>query len=238
MMPVLIFRHAASEGPGYFATYLTRRDVPWRVVKIDEGETVPESPADSSGLVFMGGPMSVNDDLPWIAPALRLIGAAVDAGVPVLGHCLGGQLIARALGGRVTRNPVREIGWGRVDVLQNDVATEWFGRGLRYFNSFHWHGEAFTVPPGATRIAASPYCENQAFAMGPHLGMQCHVEMTPDLIRAWCDEWGKEVERLARSVRSVQTPGQMLDAVDEKVRGLHAVADVVYDRWTAALKRG
>jgi hypothetical protein len=125
-----------------------------------------------------------------------------------------------------------------VDVLQNDVATEWFGRGLRYFNSFHWHGEAFTVPPGATRIAASPYCENQAFAMGPHLGMQCHVEMTPDLIRAWCDEWGKEVERLARSVRSVQTPGQMLDAVDEKVRGLHAVADVVYDRWTAALERG
>lgn len=238
MKPVLIFRHAASEGPGYFATYLTRCDVPWRVVKIDEGETVPESPADSCGLVFMGGPMSVNDDLPWITPALRLIGAAVDAGVPVLGHCLGGQLIARALGGRVTRNPVREIGWGRVDVLQNDVATEWFGRGLRYFNSFHWHGEAFTVPPGATRIAASPYCENQAFAMGPHLGMQCHVEMTPDLIRAWCDEWGKEVERLARSVRSVQTPGQMLDAVDEKVRGLHAVADVVYDRWTAALKRG
>ena len=235
MKPVLIFRHAASEGPGYFATYLTRRDVPWQVLRIDENEPVPESPAGYAGLVFMGGPMSVNDDLPWIAPALRLVGAAADKGVPVLGHCLGGQLIARALGGRVTRNPVREIGWGRVEVVNNEVAAEWFGGGLRCFDAFHWHGETFAVPPGATRIAFSPYCENQAFAMGPHLGMQCHVEMTPELIRAWCDEWGKEVELLARSARSVQTPAQMLDAVDEKVRGLHAVADAVYDRWLKGL---
>jgi GMP synthase-like glutamine amidotransferase len=208
------------------------------VIRVDEGEAVPENPLEFSGLAFMGGPMSVNDDLTWIAPELRLICSAVADGVPVLGHCLGGQLIAKALGGRVTRNPVREIGWGRVDVLPNDTARAWFGAGLQSFDSFHWHGEAFTIPPGAAHLLSSPYCENQAFALGPHFGMQCHVEMTPELIHAWCRDWGKEVEALARRVPSVQTPAQMTERIEERVAGLNAIADRLYDRWTAALKRG
>lgn len=235
MKPVAIFRHAATEGPGYFATYLDRRGVPWRVVKVDEGEGMPADPREFGGLVFMGGPMSANDSLPWIAPALELIRAAAAAGVPLLGHCLGGQLIARALGGRVTRNPVKEIGWGRVDVVENGVAEDWLGRGLRSFVSFHWHGETFSIPPGATRILSSPHCANQAFALGPHLAMQCHVEMTPDLVRAWCRDWEKEVESLARRMPSVQTPAQMTDSVEEKTRALNAIADRVYDRWARGL---
>ena len=238
MKPVAIFRHAASEGPGYFATYLTRHDVPWRVLKVDEGEEIPAMPREFSGFVFMGGPMSVNDDLPWIAPVLRLIRDARDAGVPTLGHCLGGQLMAKALGGAVTRNPVKEIGWGRVDVLQNGAAAEWFGARLTSFDSFHWHGETFSIPPGATRIASSPYCENQAFVLGPHLGMQCHVEMTPELIRSWCQDWEREVESLARRTASVQTPAQMMEAVEEKTWTLNAIADRLYDRWITSLNRG
>jgi len=228
MKPVVIFRHAASEGPGYFATYLDRRSVPWRVVRVDEGEPTPPDPREFSGLAFMGGPMSVNDDLPWIAPTLGLIRAAVDAGVPVLGHCLGGQLIAKALGGVVTRNPVKEIGWGRVDVL--GAGAEWFGTGGS-FTSFHWHGETFSIPPGATRILSSAHCGNQAFALGPHLAMQCHVEMTPELVRAWCRDWEKEVESLARRQPSVQTPAEMTEAIEEKTKTLNSVADRVYDRW-------
>src|SRR5689334_4429861 len=207
MKPVVIFRHAASEGPGYFATYLDRRSVPWRVVRVDEGEPTPPDPREFSGLTFMGGPMSVNDDLPWIAPTLKLIRAAVDANVPVLGHCLGGQLISKALGGVVTRNPVKEIGWGPVDVLEG--GGEWFGSGARAFVSFHWHGETFSIPSGATRILSSPHCANQAFTLGSHLAMQCHVEMTPELIRAWCLDWEKEVESLARRQPSVQSPAEM-----------------------------
>ncbi|MBF8301517.1 MAG: glutamine amidotransferase class-I, partial [Acidobacteria bacterium] len=80
MKPVAIFRHVPTEGPGYFATYLDRHGVPWEVIRIDEGEPVPADAARFSGLVFMGGPMSVNDDLPWIAPALKLIRAAADRG--------------------------------------------------------------------------------------------------------------------------------------------------------------
>jgi GMP synthase-like glutamine amidotransferase len=236
MKPVGIFRHAATEGPGYFATYLDRHQVPWRLIKTDEGEVVPESPGEYGGLVFMGGPMSVNDDLPWIAPVLALIRAAVAVDVPVLGHCLGGQLIAKALGAAVTRNPVKEIGWGPVDVLQNDAAASWFGAGVRSFDSFHWHGETFSIPPGATRVLSSPWCENQAFALGRHLALQCHVEMTPELIRAWCRDWEKEVESLARRVPSVQTPAQMTESVEERTRSLNAVADRVYDRWVSGLK--
>jgi GMP synthase-like glutamine amidotransferase len=159
----------------------------------------------------------------------------VDAGVPVLGHCLGGQLIAKALGGVVTRNPVKEIGWGPVEVVESGAAADWFGRGVRSFVSFHWHGETFSIPPGATRILSSPHCANQAFARGPHLAMQCHVEMTPELIRAWCHEWEKEVESLARRLPSVQTSAQMTESVADRTRTLNAVADRVYDQWIKSL---
>src|SRR3954467_9708215 len=127
MKPVGIFRHSPTEGPGYFATYLERRSIEWQLVGLDEGVGVPRDPRRFSGLVFMGGPMSVNDDLPWIIPALELVRDAVRKDVPVLGHCLGGQLISKAFGGNVTANRVKEIGWGEVRVADNGVARTWLG---------------------------------------------------------------------------------------------------------------
>lgn len=237
MKPVAIMRHAPTEGPGYFATYLERHQIPWRIVKVDEGEPLPRDAQACSALAFMGGPMSVNDDLPWIAEALALIRNAVAADIPVVGHCLGGQLMAKAMGGVVTRNRVKEIGWGNVVFDANMETERWTGAPLAPFESFHWHGETFSIPPGATRLASSSNCENQMFARGPHLGMQCHVEMTPELIRAWCQDWGKEVSALAARVPSVQTPAEMMDRVEERVRALHAVADRLYGSWIENLKR-
>lgn len=234
MKPIGIFRYSITEGPGYFATYLTRQHIPWRLLKIDEGEPVPADPQRFSGLCFMGGPMSVNDDLPWIAPVLKLMRNAVAADVPVIGHCLGGQLMAKALDGTVTRNPVKEIGWGRVDVLPGDAGRRWLGE-VASFDSFHWHGETFSLPPGAAHIASSAYCANQIFALGKHLGMQCHVEMTPQLIAVWCQDWDKEVRSLAEHTPSVQTPDQMLAEVERKTERLHAVADNLYDEWVKGL---
>ena len=234
MKPVAIFRHSNPEGPGYFATFLDARCIPWMLVKVDAGERVPDDPRGFSGLAFMGGPMSVNDDLPWIPRALGLISEAVDTDIPVLGHCLGGQLIAKALGGKVTCNAVKEIGWGPVTVEDNAQAREWFGA-TREFSGFHWHGETFTIPAKATRIAASPHCGNQAFALGKHLGMQCHVEMTPELIRAWCEDWEKEL--VAKAGPSVQTPEQMFERLDERVRSLNEIAEHVYERWIEGLKQ-
>lgn len=116
MKPVAIFRHLPIEGPGYFATFLDNNHIPWQLIKVDAGENPPDSIKPFSGLVFMGGPMSVNDDLPWIESSLNLIRQAIDLEIPVLGHCLGGQLMAKALGGSVTQNPVKEMGWGKVNV--------------------------------------------------------------------------------------------------------------------------
>jgi len=234
MKPVAIFRHSNTEGPGYFATFLEAHRIPWTLIKVDAGEQIPADPRGFSGLAFMGGPMSVNDDLPWIPKVLGLVNEAVDADIPVLGHCLGGQLIAKALGGRVTRNHVKEIGWGAVTVEANVQAREWFGP-TREFSGFHWHGETFTIPPKATRVAASPHCKNQAFVLGKHLGMQCHVEMTPQLIRAWCEDWEKEL--VAKAGPSVQTPEQMVERLDERVRSLNEIAARVYERWIAGIKQ-
>ena len=234
MKPIAIFRQSSTEGPGYFAAYLDAQHIPWRVVRVDQGEPVPTDPRGFAGLVFMGGPMSVNDDLAWIPAELELIRRAVDAEVPCLGHCLGGQLMSKALGGEVTRSPASEIGWGMVQVADGPVARHWFGA-LREFLSFHWHGETFTIPPGATRILGSPYCANQAFALGRHLGMQCHVEMTADLIRTWYADAGEEVRRHAGP--SVQTPAQAEERIEERVRELNAVAARLYDRWIEGLAR-
>ena len=237
MKPVAIFRHLPTEGPGYFATYLERRCIPYSLVRIDAGEPVPADVNGFSGLCFMGGPMSVNDDLPWIAPALALIRDAVAREVPVLGHCLGGQLMARALGAPVTRNPVREIGWGTVDVLDTPESAHWLGNDLRSFLSFHWHGETFAIPEGAVRILSSQWCDNQAFALGRHFGLQCHVEMTAELIHTWCLDWNREVTALARRTASVQTPEEMESDINDKVRALNAVADRIYDRWVEGLAK-
>src|SRR4029450_13600583 len=117
MKPIAIFRHSPTEGPGYFASYLDTHGIPWRLVHAAGGEPIPADPSAFAGLTFMGGPMSVNDTLRWIAPELELIRRAVAAGVPCLGHCLGGQLMSKALGGSVTRNPVKEIGWGTVEAV-------------------------------------------------------------------------------------------------------------------------
>src|SRR5262245_23378911 len=116
MRPIAIFRYSPSEGPGYFADYLEARGRLWRIVRIDQGEGVPDDPRAFGGLVLMGGPMSVNDDLAWIPPTLGLVHRAVDAGVPCLDHCLNDQLMSKALGNAVTRNPVKEIGWNAVRV--------------------------------------------------------------------------------------------------------------------------
>jgi len=236
MKPVAIVRVARSEGPGYFDTYLQRRSIAATLIALDAGEPVPRDPRRYAGLAFLGGPMSVNDDLPWIAPALELIRNAVRKDVPVLGHCLGGQLMSKAFGGEVRANPVREIGWGEVRVCDNEVAREWLGA-LPAFESFHWHGETFSIPPGATRVLENANCENQAFALGKHLGMQCHVEMTEELIRSWLLGGADEMREHAASP-GVQRPKEVEKNLGERVSALHRVAERIYDRWTEGLSRG
>ena len=163
MKPVIIFRFLAHEGPGYLGDFLDENNIPWQLIKVDEGEPAPASILAYSGMVLMGGPMSVNDDLPWIAPILALVREARDNDIPVLGHCLGGQLMSKAFGAEITKNSIKEIGWGEVTVSKNEAAKNWFGN-IETFNAFHWHGETFALPEGAIHLLSSPYCQNQAWS--------------------------------------------------------------------------
>jgi GMP synthase-like glutamine amidotransferase len=236
MKPVAIFRASRSEGPAYFATYLERRSIPLQLIALDEGAPVPRDPRNFSGLCFMGGPMSANDELPWIAPALELIREAVRKDIPVIGHCLGGQLMSKAFGGAVSANAYKEIGWGEVRASDNGVAREWLGD-VQAFETFQWHGETFTIPPGATRILENAHCRNQAFALGKHLGMQCHVEMTGDLIELWV-RGGADEMRESSGSPAVQPADEIQRDMENRVARLHQVANVLYDKWTESLSRG
>jgi len=233
MKPVVIFRHAAAEGPGYLATFLEAQGIPWLLVKIDQGEPLPLSMADFSGMVLMGGPMSVNDDLPWIPPLLKLIREAVALDVPVLGHCLGGQLISKALGGMVTPNPVKEIGWGEITVSDNEIARYWFGD-IESFNGFHWHGETFTLPANAVHLLKSAYCTNQAYAIGKHLAFQCHIEMTPEMVLSWCDIGTDELKEALNSP-AVQQADVIAQNLPLHCFFLNKVASQVYTQWIKGL---
>jgi GMP synthase-like glutamine amidotransferase len=235
MKPVGIVTTTLTEGPGYFASFLERKAVPATPFAMDQGDAVPKDPRQFSGLVFMGGPMSVNDELRWIAPVLDLIRRAARDDVPTLGHCLGGQLISKALGGVVTRNRVPEIGWGAVRVEDNGVARQWFGDAAA-FESFHWHGETFTIPPGATRVLSNEHCANQGFALGKHLGLQCHVEMTEEMVQAWCRDGAGEIEQGCASP-GVQQVDEIKRDLASRIDQLHLVAGRVYDRWLEGLSR-
>ena len=232
---ILIFRHFPTEGPGYFARFLDRHGIPHRTIKVDAGEPIPESIVDIPGLGLMGGPMSVNDPLPWIPKSLHLIRQAVAAGVPVLGHCLGGQLLCKALGGRVHRNRAKEIGWLPVTAVDSPDTEKWLAGLPPRFEVFHWHGETFSIPPGATRILKSRYCRNQGFVMGGHLGLQCHIEMTPELVRSWVRAGTGEINH-ALPAASVQRPAQILINLPERAARLNRIADVLYTRWIQGLK--
>jgi GMP synthase-like glutamine amidotransferase len=233
MRPIAVFRFSPTEGPAHFAEWLDARRLRWQLVAVDAGEAVPEQPDAFAGIGMMGGPMSVNDELPWIAPLNALIRKAVARGVPVIGHCLGGQLLAQSLGARVTRTPAPEIGWIDVEATDAPRAGEWFG-GRTRFTPFQWHYDAFDLPANAVRILRNDYNPNQAYVIDDrHIGFQCHVEMTRDLVETWCRTGAAELPE--SSSGPLQSRDDILRDADARLRELNAVADGIYARWSEGL---
>ena len=234
MKPIAIFRFYNIEGPGYLGSFLDAHSIPWKLFKIDGGANFPSNPENFSGLVFMGGTMSANDDLPSISSALILIRQAIRVNIPVLGHCLGGQLLSKALGGEVSRGAIKEIGWGKVVVADNTIARKWFGN-LYEFESFHWHGEYFTLPDGATRLLSSKFCENQAFSIGVHLGMQCHLEITEKMVNTWYEAGAEEIEN--SSGTAVQSFEEVQVNLTNRVTALNEIAKNLYLKWVSKVTK-
>lgn len=234
MKPVRIFRHIECEGPGFLADILDELAVPYEIIAIDKNHPIPPSIADVSGLVFMGGPMSVNDPLPWIDQECRLIRLAVAEDIPVLGHCLGGQLISKALGGQVSANPVTEIGWLPVRGNAKEVAGDWLRDLPQEFVAFHWHGETFSIPAGSTPILESDFCPHQGFVTGNTLALQCHIEMTAAMVVEWADLYRDELKHPSASIQSAQ---ELVRDVEQRTQSLQQIARVLYQRWLQGVIR-
>jgi GMP synthase-like glutamine amidotransferase len=246
MRPVAILQHAVDVEPGYFQTWLDGRAIPWQKIEPYRGEPVPTDAGLFSGICLMGGPMSVNDPIAWIDEELRLVRDADATHVPVIGHCLGAQLIARAFGAPVVPHSVKEIGWGEVTVTDATLAARWLNHGaLQSMEMFQWHGDTFALPPQARNFLASALCARQAYVIErpgfAHLGLQFHCEMTPALIRAWTDDstWLEEIEaeRRRNGGPGVQGAERMLDGAELRCAAMNALAGRLYSRWSEGLAR-
>jgi len=175
------FTHVPFEGVGSIAAWATEKGHPLTLTPLYLGET-PPARADYDLLVVMGGPMGVYDeaDHPWLAAEKAAIAAAVAAGKGVLGICLGAQLVSVVLGGTVRRNPVPEVGWFSVELTPEGLAAPVLAGWPETFYAFHWHGDTFSLPPGAVWAARSAACAHQAFVSGDRvIGLQFHLETTP-----------------------------------------------------------
>ena len=182
---VIIIKHVPFEGPGLIAEMLEGRGVPYRTIEIFN-EGVPLSPAGFSGLVSMGGPISVQDGVDEIEREKRLLAEAVDRQIPVLGICLGAQILAKALGARVYAGEGPEVGWGEVNLTEKGVQDPLFTGVETPVPVLHWHGDTFDLPPDAVHLAFSQQYEQQAFRWGQRAyGFQFHLEIDKEMVQDW-----------------------------------------------------
>lgn len=229
MKPVRIFRHIACEGPAYLGSILERRAYPYEIVCIDDGQPVPADIDDVAGLVFLGGNMSANDPLAWISDEFALIRRAHEADLPMLGVCLGSQLISKALGGTVSKGDKgQEIGWHLVEQTASPACKTWLADLPQSMLVFHWHGETFSIPDGAETILSSACYANQAFVCGKTLGLQFHLEMLPDMVPEWLGLYSSDLEQ---GGQCNQSAAEITAELDTRISGLHQFADSLFERW-------
>lgn len=228
-MRALFLQHVPFEGPGSIEAWLASRAAALGVTRLFANEPLPPL-EDVDFVIAGGGPMSVNDeaDLPWLRAEKQFIREAIERGTPVLGICLGAQLIASSLGARVHANPVREIGW--FPVHATPVPDGCF-RFPSQCTVFHWHGETFDLPEGAVRLARSEACANQAFQIGRRaIGLQFHLETTP-----------QSAASLIENSRHEMTPGLFVQTEADlaavpagRYPAINALMEQVLDYLTAA----
>lgn len=232
--PVLILQHMGIDGPAFLATWLSEKGIPYCVLNTEAGHAYPDSMAGFRALAVLGGEMSANDDLPSLRSAERLILDAFEREVPVLGHCLGGQLMARAMGARVVKSPAPEVGWHTMKVLHaNPSASEWLGA-AECPTVFQWHFEAFELPNGAVSLATSPSCLHQAFAVGDrHLAMQFHVELDAEKLHQWSHTRDPFYLRAQQAWPTVHSGERMAQEGPLALDRQQALASRIYRRWLA-----
>jgi len=213
MTSVVVIQHVLHEGPGTFELPLKRAGCSLQTLKADDPRAAWPTLSTIQGLLVMGGPQSVYEHAmyPFLKKEIAFLREALERELPILGVCLGAQLLAAALGAKVTKNPQKEIGWYplmRESAADDDPMMAPFGQTETVFQ---WHGDAFALPNGAVQLASSPLCDQQAFRYGARAwGLQFHVEVTESMIRAWIRANAQELSTLKGIIDPVamhrQTP--------------------------------
>jgi len=225
-------QHASFEGMSCLRDWFLQKHHVISGTHLYRGDRLPTI-EEFDWLVILGGPMGVHDTepFPWLIAEKQLIKAAMENGKIVLGICLGGQLMAHVLGAEVKKNTYKEIGWfpiTRCDEVETSVLKGIFPKQM---NMFHWHGDTFAIPAGATPLASSAACANQGFVIGNRIvGLQCHPETTPQFIeylaRAGTDE-------LAESSPYIQ-PAEKLFVDDATYREINTVMFAILEKLESA----
>jgi GMP synthase-like glutamine amidotransferase len=187
---VLVVQNTRTEGSGYLGELLANDGFTIHSVNAKH-EKLPEK--KYSLLVILGAPESANDDLPYLQAEQKLIKKTVDDNIPVLGICLGSQLIAKTFGGKVYRGPKKEIGF--YHDLKIDTSSKLFSGFTNPFTVFHWHGDTFDLPEGAVRLAHSENYQNQAFQINSAVGLQFHLEVNAEMVNLWLDKTREKLEQ-------------------------------------------
>ncbi len=191
-MRIHVLQHVTYEGPGSIARWAEKNEYPVTLTRFYAGDSLPDQDSYDM-LLILGGPMGVNDNktVTWLKEEKRFISEAIEQGKMVLGICLGAQLIANVLGAKIKKNEHREIGWYPITATPNAMVL-----GLpQQFQAFHWHGDTFGLPDGATPIGTSDGCENQGFIYQDRVvALQFHLETTPDAAKELIDACAHEID--------------------------------------------
>ena len=190
MKPILVLQHVPHETLGSLEGHFRAAGLSWQMLSLFDQIPPRLDLREAAGLVVLGGPMNVDevDQFPFLATEVNWIRVALVQGVPILGVCLGSQLLAKAAGAKVYANGVKEIGWYELGLTPAAANDPLFAGVGPQATVFQWHGDTFDLPDGAVHLASSPRCRHQAFRVGDSAwGLQFHVEMTPELVESWLD---------------------------------------------------
>ena len=234
MSKVLIIQHVRAETPGTIGEILRAAHIPTKIVRVFEGEHVPAGLGDAAGLVVVGGPMGVYEQerYPFLRRELRLIEQALKKEKPILGVCLGSQLLAAGLGAEVKPGRRKEIGWHRLRVKKSaSVDPLWVG--IRpVFTAYHWHGDVFALPLGAVSLASSDMTRHQAFRYGKNAyGFLFHMEVTEKIIRDMVRTFAGELREAKLSRAAI------ISGVKKHLSRLNEIGDIVFSRWAGLVER-
>ncbi|MEX2142835.1 MAG: gamma-glutamyl-gamma-aminobutyrate hydrolase family protein [Pirellulales bacterium] len=231
MKPIVALRHVPHEGLGSLEEIFRERGLVYEVLDLPGNAPRTFQTDQLAGLVVLGGPMNVDDvdRHPFLADEVGWIQQAVAARLPVLGVCLGSQLLAKALGSDVYPNRVKEIGWYSIDWTPEAADDAIFAGCAASPHVFQWHGDTFDLPRGAALLASSPLCRNQAFRFGDRAyGLQFHIEVTAPIIGQWFNEPGNCGELAGLDYID---PPAILATMPERLPALTELGRTALGRW-------